>query len=238
LFGTSLHDWRWILFIAIEGADANGKATQSTRVCEALGGRKVGTDLPYLGRCALYSFPRYETPLGKAILRHLKREISVIEEPHGWKAEKVTAPEDAMIFQCMMTIDKYIIAPEIISHLRSGLSVVADRWTVSAEIYGWLDGLDLGWLEAAQAMLPKADVNIYLEVPVEESIRRRPKLRDRYEEDIAGQHKIRARYREVWETRAAFEGQNTWAIVDGVGGVEEVTQRIMHVIVMKSASRR
>jgi dTMP kinase len=204
------------MFVAIEGADANGKATQSKLTCEKLGGEK--------SRCALISFPRYETPLGKGILRHLKREI-VVKCSDG-----EDAVEDPMVFQCMMTIDKYHAANEIRKHQAAGIHVVCDRWRQSAEMYGQADGLDPKWLNEIHASLPVADVNIYLEVTLEESLRRRPVLRDRYEKDPEKQKLIRKLYREHWKRKIADGAVGLWAIVDGMRSVAEVNSEIMSLI--------
>jgi dTMP kinase len=221
------------MFIVIEGADANGKATQSKLTREKLGGQKVDAFMPYEGKCVLFSFPRYSTPLGQAILRHLKREIVVVDSGLQVSAETLSdceANEDPMIFQCMMTIDKYHAAEEIRWHLRAGRHVVCDRWRQSAEIYGAADGLDVKWLDDIHGGLPPADLSIYLEVSAEEALRRRPGLRDRYEKDAEKQKRIRHLYRELWERKIATGGKDSWVVVNGMGTVEEVNSEIMSAV--------
>jgi thymidylate kinase len=138
------------------------------------------------------------------------------------------APEDAMIFQCMMTIDKYAAEPEMRAFLKEG-HVVADRWWPSAYVYGVADGLDAGWLSGIHACLLKADLHILLEVSLEEAVRRRPERRDRYERDHHKQERVRKLYRELWEAHGTAYG-DSWVILDGTGSVEDVSARVMSAI--------
>jgi thymidylate kinase len=220
------------MFIVIEGADASGKAAQSRLLCERLANIK------------LYSFPRYETPLGRAILRHLQGRISVTEErtvdssdmnrdgESYWRQ----ASEDAMVFQCMMTIDKYAAEPEMRSFLGTG-DVVADRWAPSACVYGVADGLDPAWLREIHACLLKADLYILLDVPLDEAVRRRPERRDRYERDQKKQERVRELYREMWKTEGATD-EHSWVVLDGTGDVEVVNNLIINAIARKIGGRQ
>lgn len=208
------------MLIVIEGTDASGKATQSRIVQEKLGGP---------GKCALYSFPRYGTTLGAAILRHLKREVALVEIlKEGGCA---SASEDALMFQCMMTIDKYHAAREIREHVLEGRHVVCDRWRQSAEIYGASDGLDPRWLSEIHDCLPSIGktLNIYLHVSDKIALGRRPGLRDRYEQDRGKQNDLRGRYMQMW-TREAVRDPLSWVIVDGEMSVERVTSEILSAV--------
>ncbi len=185
--------------IVFEGADAVGKNEMSNRLLEAINttpGRKAKR----------FSFPRYETPVGRAILRHLKNSIQVREE-HTIDSSDMQidgetvyrkAPEDALVFQCMMVADKYHAANEISMSLINGFDVICDRWWQSAYAFGSSDGLDPKWLEEIHKQLPRGDINILLDLSAEESAERRPAFRDRYETDRAAQQKIRQIYRDLW----------------------------------------
>jgi thymidylate kinase len=200
------------MFVTVEGADGVGKATQVARLHA------------HLARCRaeqairVFSFPRYATPVGKAILRHLRREIAVVEAG-------ATAPEDALAFQCMMATDKYDAAPEIEAALLDGGIVICDRWWQSALAYGRSDGLDEAWLERIHDHLPQPDLNILLEVTQFETTRRRPVPRDRYEAAQAQQAAVRVNYRALWEAHAA-DVESRWTIVDGEGAEDVVHARV------------
>lgn len=214
------------MHVVLEGLDACGKNTQSKRLTERL---------IHLGHeAALYSFHRYDTELGKAIRRHLLGETMLAWMRHvGDKPEMypVRAPEDALVFQSLATMDKYDAAPDIDAHLRVGHFVVCDRWIQSALAFGWADGLSVEWLQRVQARLPQADLNILLQIEPEEAHRRRPVLRDRYEKDRTKQALVATNYAALWSTQLGVRSHGRWVVVDGNGTIEEVGDRIWEHVV-------
>lgn len=216
------------LLVCIEGADAAGKHTNTKLLAERIS--RTGRE------AVVYSFPQYQTPLGKTILRHLKgdtavREAHVIDSSdHMIDCETVykVAPEDPMWFQCAMTADKYSVATTIRAHVRAGHIVICDRWVPSAVAYGIADGLNENWLWQIQDCLPKADLNIFLDCTEEESLRRRPQLRDRYEKDRAKQKAVRDIYARIWygANRLNYPSSK-WVTIDANGPtVEAVHERV------------
>ncbi len=207
--------------IAIEGADAVGKNEQSRRLTDALSATRQ--------TCRI-AFPRYDTTVGGAILRHLKEETKLInmsEVRDGlWEALIPLSSDDPLMFQCMMLADKVHAAASIRSMLAGG-HVVLDRWWQSAYVYGSCDGLDETWLLQTHEFLPQADLNILLTLPVEESQNRRPDLRDRYEKDVEKQVRIREKYVELWKQMIARSPKNDWVIVDSNKSRDEVFEQIM-----------
>ena len=210
------------MLIAIEGADAVGKNEQSRRLTDALSATSQ--------TCRM-SFPRYDTTVGAAILRHLKEETQLVQIIGGYddrEEHMIAAPstDDPLMFQCMMLADKVHAAAGIRSMLAGG-HVVLDRWWQSAYVYGSCDGLDETWLLQTHEFLPQADLNILLILPVEESQNRRPGLRDRYEKDVLKQVKIREKYIELWKQMIARSPKNDWVIVDSNKSRDEVFEQIM-----------
>jgi dTMP kinase len=200
--------------VVLCGLDAAGKATQSKMLAERFDGS---------GRSVVVlAFPRYATEVGKTILRHLKGEIVLQCEPDG-----VRAPEDALVFQSLMLMDKLDAASDIRSHLTAGRVVICDRWWQSALCFGAADGLNRAWLHRVHESLPQADVNIYIDVPPEEAIRRRPEARDRYEKNRELQTRVRENYGALW---ASPPRSGIWKTVDGVGTPAEVHERIWSVV--------
>lgn len=208
------------MHIVIEGLDASGKATQSAILAKRLD-------------AALFSFPRYHTTVGKAIRRHLRSELALCEERaiDDITCVRSRAPEDALVFQCLMLADKCDSAGDIPSILKGGQHVVCDRWIPSSRCYGTADGLDPAWLERMHASLPQADLNIFLDITPEEALRRRPEARDRYERDRDKQVKVRAEYQKLWAS-----GGDKYVTVDGDGGgsgdgpIFTVSERVWEVV--------
>lgn len=208
--------------IVIEGCDSVGKNTQAKRLIEKLDS---------LGRSAvLFSFPRYETPLGKVIRRMLTGEtaVSVMRKvPRGALMDVVAEPalEEPLVLQTLLLADKYDALNDMEDAIDAGSIVVCDRWTPSAICFGEADGLDAEWLQRVQAFLPTGDLNIFIDVPEEEALRRRPQMRDRFEKDREKQKVVRANYETLWEANAE-DDDALWAKINGVGTPDEVFARI------------
>jgi dTMP kinase len=219
------------MFIVLEGCDAAGKNTQAERLRVRL--ERMGREV------AAFSFPRYKTELGEAIRRHLHKEILVAEGVEvGIRADvamQTRAPEDPLVFQSMMVTDKYDAAPDIEAALKRNAVVVCDRWWQSAYCYGAADGLAKEWLLRAHQRLPQADLNVWIDVSIEEAHRRRPKARDRYEEDREKQATVRENYRALWgavdDPLNAPPRHGRWLHVNGEGSKEVVHEEIWQHIV-------
>jgi dTMP kinase len=205
------------VIVCIEGADAAGKCTQSTLLAKRLNGTR-------------FAFPAYDTPAGQAILGHLKRE---------WRAASYgtgiyMGHTDALVFQALQTVNRFELLPQLRAALAKG-HVVYDRFTASGIVYGALDGVDPKWVELVNGSLPQPDVWIYLDIPIEESWKRRPERRDRYETDRAYLEKVRNGYRLLFATPPPHAQESpprrgSWHILDGLGTVEEVQERIWSAV--------
>lgn len=211
----------------IEGGDAVGKFTQSTMLAEKLKGTR-------------FAFPNYESETGKAILAHLKKEWKAMERD-GVGRFDIRASCDDLVFQCLQTANRLERLPEIAAALVRG-PVVFDRYWQSAYVYGSLDGLNKDWLRRVQeAPMPQATWNVLIDAPVEESWKRRPERRDRYEMDREFAEQVRARYLELWgiDRQSDFERVQKdelvisgprCSIVNGIGTTDEVHARVLRAI--------
>jgi thymidylate kinase len=216
------------MFIVLEGPDAVGKNTQKERLTLRM--ERMGREVVAL------SFPRYKTVLGSAIERHLRKEIYMADAVRDLSH----AAEDPMVFQTMMVTDKYDAAPAIEAALANGAIVIADRWWQSAYCYGVADGLPKEWLLRAHRRLPQADLNFWINIPPEEAHKRRPKARDRYEEDRAKQAQVRDNYNDLWagtDEPIGHERVGRWITIDGMQTIEKVHEDIWHHITDHHARR-
>lgn len=146
-------------FVALEGIEASGKTTQTARL-----GEKIAIDLQvYLTKNPTHSF------VGDFIRKNLL-------------AGKLRIPPVAL--QYLFSADRDIQQEDIISHLKNGEVVISDRYFWSSVAYGTADkrGVDYEnerelFLTAFsllsmynQFILP--DVTVYLDIPIEESVKR------------------------------------------------------------------
>ena len=203
------------MLIAIEGADAVGKATQTAKLAERF--RDQGR------RVVQWSFPQYNLPTGKLISKFLRGQVQV--------GGDVSPAEKAMMLQALFTVDRYDMA-EAISHAAYREDeenvVIVDRWWPSG-IYGLFDGLiDYDWLVRISSELPRPDHFVLLDVPFEVSRQRRPDLRDMFETNEAMQRFVREAYKSMW-ANPPLAGSK-WHMIDGTGTPDEVHDLIWEAV--------
>ena len=160
------------MIVAIEGVDQAGKHTQSVMLQRALKKRGVSTKL--------FHFPRYDTPIGRAISRHLVA-----------KRRKKIPPQ---VFHCLQAANKWEFLHVIEGALLSHDVVLMDRYHSSNVIYGAANGVDRKWLEGLERGMPDAAFTILLDIPVAVSFERRPADRDKLERDKKFLGSVRSEY--------------------------------------------
>lgn len=203
------------MLIAIEGVDASGKATQSRRLADVL------------GSCAsLLSFPNYGSPTGQLIRNLLSSDTPLLSES-----------EHSLLFQSLMATNRYE-AFDTLEMYRNSMDkvLILDRYYASGLVYGQADGLSLEYLLSIHKALPAPDIWIYLEVPPEESAVRRPLRRDRYERRVGMMSRVAQLYSDLFRVQRPTPG--VWAVIDGIGPIHEVQQRILDELqpVLKKSS--
>jgi thymidylate kinase len=80
-----------------------------------------------------------------------------------------------------------------------------------------------------QYTVVEPEVSILVDIDVHESFRRRPGREDYYERNRPKLEKIRHLYRDEF-MRHSLESCNHYFIIDGIGTVEEVHQRILDCV--------
>lgn len=205
--------------IALEGIDSCGKATQTKLLVERL--------IRDCQKATSFSYPDYDTDTGRLIKGHLTEKWAACDL--GMPGVLRRRTEDPMVFQSLMTINRYESATKLQVTLESGMDVVLDRYWGSGMVYGMTDGLSREWLERIHQSLPKADLMILVDIPVEESFRRRIERRDRHETNRGFLERVRQTYLDVFLASHRIGDLTRWVIVDGTGSTEEVSERIWSV---------
>jgi thymidylate kinase len=233
------------MIVAIEGIDSSGKHTQALAVTAALNVKDI--------HAMTFDFPQYQGVAGTVIGRLLRGELLVV--PSSEVIKRTTGEPDlshedlkkswsldkAHVLQALMLADRCEHIDLLRTYESAGLGpdepvLVLDRYVLSAFVYGQVDGLDLGWLETTHDVLPQADITFYLDVSVEESVRRRPDRRDYYEKNLEKLGKVRDRY--LKEIAERGEGsQRTFYKVDGMQPVDVITEYIVERIVERARAR-
>lgn len=252
--------------VAIEGLDSCGKSLHQKILADYFDDRWViegelrhrdTTDM-----CIRRSFPDVTTETGAAILTRLKGfwgvDGQVFATPlHGRLPEDEETSEeakdreqckshlDALVLQALFTANRL----EAIDDLERIVNIerqniVLSRFWASAVAYGAADGLDPVWLEKIHSRMPKAH-HVLIDIPVEESFKRRPERLDKYESSRPRLAKARDAYLALFERKLLVEAwprnkgpeyrttggdAESWSIVNGLGTPEEVQGRIRQAL--------
>lgn len=187
------------MFVCIEGIDACGKTTQSTKLAERMGAK-------------LYQFPDYETPMGRVIKAHLHKQWSATLHVDGPGPEEEKAL-NAMVFQAVQLANRMEHAVGMAKLLAQSKNIVTARYWPSGVVYGGADGLDPQYLKDIQSSLPMPDIHILLDIEPDVSAQRRPERRDRYEQQEGLMHEVSRRYRALWHEMAHSQGRLRWVVI-------------------------
>jgi len=190
-------------FIAFEGGDGCGKSTQAARLAEDRG--------------ALLTHQPGGTPIGAA-LRAL-----LLDPQYGEMHDRTEA--------MLLAADRAQHVEELVlPTLESGRDVVCDRYIGSSLAYqGYGRGLPLDQVRylsewATAGLWP--ELVVLLEVPEAVADKRMPGDRDRLEQvGVEFERRVRHGFGEL--ARAEPE---RWVIVDGVGSIDEVAERIAAIV--------
>jgi dTMP kinase len=190
------------MIIVIEGGDQAGKKTQTALLVKALKQRKIKT--------TTFSFPDYQTPIGKEIAKYLngKRKFPL------------------QVIHCLLAANRWEKLNEILAAQSKNSVLIMNRYYQSNLIYGLANGMKREWLENLDAGLPKADLVILLDVTQTESFRRKKTNRDKFEKNEEFLRKIS----KIYKTTAKNEH---WKIIDASKPKQEVHKDILKVFTKK-----
>lgn len=189
--------------IAIEGLDKSGKHTQSKMIVNYL--RQQGYKVEQS------EFHRYDTPTGQLIQKWLYKEYDV----------------DQYTIELIMTADKQAQQKWFEELERQGVDfLILDRYIGSQKVYSCASGVDAFWTFVLQQHLRKPDLEIYIDITPEESMKRKGKWgeNDRYESDLILLSNVREFYLERVNTRS-----NRF-MVNGMQSIEKIHYDIVGVV--------
>lgn len=213
--------------IVVDGGDGSGKNTQTNLLVRKL--EEKGVAVKKL------DFPQYDTFFGKLISSYLNGEFGSLEDLN---------PKIPSLF---FALDRFSQKERIKKWLDEGYNVVLDRYVESNLAYQsaklkeserekfirWINQLEYDELN-----VPKADIIIYLHVPVEvseELIKTRPdkdyikdKRKDIHENDISYLKQVEKNYLNLAK-------QKSWVVVECVENgnllsIGEIFNKIFNII--------
>ena len=175
------------MLIVLEGNDGSGKATQANLLVEAL--REAGKDVQTI------DFPRYyDNFFGGFVAECLRGE-------HGDFVDM-----DPKIASMLFAFDRFEAKDQILNWIEAGNIVIADRYTTANMVHqgGKIsdDGKQeefLCWLETLEydtLGLPRPNMVVYLDVPVEVSLKNLATKNEGYAAGKKDQHEGDAKFLE------------------------------------------
>lgn len=163
--------------IVLEGLDKSGKTTQALLLRDYIND-KLG------GQAELFSFPDYSTKIGQEIRSFLDGKVVYnVETKH-----------------MLLSTNRWEKKEKILESLKSGKTIILNRYYQSNLVYGLANGLDFEWLSVLDKGMPKEDVTIILDVSPRVSYLRSIEnnfILDEFEKNREFLEKVRTNYLEL-----------------------------------------
>lgn len=187
------------LFLVFEGLDRSGKSTQS---------KKIASHLEKAGPVKWMCFPNRKTPIGNAIDLYLRRQLELSDEA----------------VHRLFSANRWEMAQAIVEDLRSGTTIVCDRYAFSGVAYSAAKGLDFTWCQSPDRGLPCPDGIFFLHIDEKVGASRSNFGDERYENA-----QMQARVRTQFKDRRLRDSDN-WRDVDGARDIEEIHAEIRNAV--------
>ncbi len=190
--------------ITLTGLDGCGKATQTSML--------VKKALSYGYKVKTLSFPRYDTFWGKAIRAYLSGQFGSLPE---------IDPKDASM---LFAMDRLRAKPLIMDWINNGYNLILDRYIESnyAHQGSKLTGQDrirmIDWiydLEIKQHKIPEPDLVIYLDLPVDYTLKAIKQRNETEHDSLVDLHETSVEHLKATEETYKYLAQrfSNWLIV-------------------------
>jgi dTMP kinase len=188
--------------ITLEGIEKSGKTTQAQMLSHYLSKEK------HLNT-AHFDLPDYQTDVGQIIYKYLNQ------------AEMPSNPE---VLHLLYAANRYEIRDVVNFHLNDGYVVIMNRYYQSNMVYGSVNDLEIRWLYTLDRNMPRSDLTIILDVPVQITEKRGTRMdKNRFEQD----REFKERVREAFLTLAEKE---KWKVIDAARSKEDVHNDIIRIV--------
>lgn len=133
-------------------------------------------------------------------------------------------PSNPEVLHLLYAENRYEIRDVINFHLNDGYVVIMNRYYQSNIVYGYVNGLEIGWLSTLDENVPRSDLIIILDVPVQ-IIEKRGTLmnKNRFEHDKEFIEKVR-------EAFLTLPGKEKWKVIDAARSKENIHKDIIGIV--------
>ncbi|XP_072950270.1 thymidylate kinase isoform X2 [Typha angustifolia] len=155
--------------IVLEGLDRSGKTSQCSNLLSYLRGTGLSVEA--------WRFPDRSTSIGQLISAYLANESQL----------------DDKAIHLLFSANRWEKRALMENKLKSGITIVVDRYSYSGVAFSVAKGLDMGWCMALEMGLIAPDLVIFLDIPPEKAAERGGYGTERYEQ-LEFQRKVAKHY--------------------------------------------
>ncbi|KAL9684699.1 hypothetical protein QQ045_022140 [Rhodiola kirilowii] len=179
--------------IVLEGLDRCGKTSQSSRLFSSLEGLGYSVEL--------WRFPDRNTGVGQMISSYLSNQTQL----------------DDRAIHLLFSANRWEKRSLMESKLRSGTTLIVDRYSYSGVAFSSAKGLDTEWCKSPEKGLLAPDLVLYLDIDPEKAAERGGYGGERYEQ-LEFQKKVSQQYQTMRD--------HSWKIIDASLPMEDIEKQL------------
>ncbi|QHN96195.1 thymidylate kinase isoform X2 [Arachis ipaensis] len=183
--------------VVLEGLDRSGKSSQCSRLANYLEGQGISAEL--------WRFPDRNTDVGKMISAYLTN----------------TSQLDDHTIHLLFSANRWEKRSLMETKLKSGTTLIVDRYSYSGVAFSSAKGLDIEWCKAPEVGLLAPDLVAYLDIPPEKAAERGGYGGERYEK-LEFQKKVAESYKALHDV--------SWKSVDACQPIEDVEKQLQEIV--------
>ncbi|KAI3793895.1 hypothetical protein L1987_36518 [Smallanthus sonchifolius] len=183
--------------IVLEGLDRSGKTSQSGRLVSYLNGLGYPVES--------WRFPDRDTAVGKMISSYLSNQSQL----------------DDHTIHLLFSANRWEKRSLMEAKLKSGTSLIVDRYSYSGVAFSSAKGLDIEWCKAPEVGLLAPDLVVYLDIPPEKAAERGGYGGERYEK-LEFQKNVAQYYKKLSDA--------SWKIIDACQPMEDVEKQLKEIV--------
>ncbi|XP_010250824.1 PREDICTED: thymidylate kinase isoform X1 [Nelumbo nucifera] len=183
--------------IVLEGLDRSGKTSQSTRLLSYLEQQGFSVES--------WRFPDRSTCVGEMISSYLANKSQL----------------DDRTIHLLFSANRWEKRSLMEMKLRSGTTLLVDRYSYSGVAFSSAKGLDVEWCKGPEMGLLAPDLVLYLNIPPEKAAERGGYGGERYEQ-LEFQRKVAQHYKMLCDA--------TWKIIDASLPMEDVEKQLREFV--------
>ncbi|KAF3439485.1 hypothetical protein FNV43_RR17763 [Rhamnella rubrinervis] len=183
--------------VVLEGLDRCGKSTQSGRLLTYLKGLGHSTEL--------WRFPDRTTSVGQMISSYLSSQSQL----------------DDHTVHLLFSANRWEKRSLMERKLKSGTTLIVDRYSYSGVAFSSAKGLDIDWCKAPEIGLLAPDMVVYLNIPPEKAAERGGYGDERYEK-LEFQRKVSHSYQVLHDA--------SWKMIDACQPIEDIEKQLQEMV--------